>query len=192
MNNTELSMEISYALRHAPHEYDLVLDEQGWASIDDLVLALKTRRGFSLISVVNIEDMIQASEKKRYEIDGNRIRALYGHSVKERIVKDPVKPPDVLFHGTAQRFLDSILKAGLLPKKRQYVHLSQDMSTALEVGHRRDSNPVILTIDSKRAWRDGILFYCGNDGIWMADLIPPEYISICPDKLRMESKSAAS
>jgi putative RNA 2'-phosphotransferase len=143
---SELSKEISYALRHAPEEYGLTLDEQGWVQVEDLVRALKKQEKYSSLTVGDIADMIQVSEKKRHELAGDRIRALYGHSTKEKIKKDAVQPPDVLYHGTAHKFLQNILELGLIPKDRQYVHLSQDVVTAITVGKRRDADPVILRV----------------------------------------------
>jgi len=178
VNYSELSKEISYALRHAPQEYGLTLDEQGWVMIEDLVNALKKREGYGTLTVQDIADMIRTSEKKRHEVDGSRIRALYGHSTQDRIIKDTARPPDVLYHGTSHRFLQNILQQGLIPKDRQYVHLSQDIETAISVGKRRDADPVILRIDTNAAWRDGIEFYCGNEMIWLADHIPVKYITI--------------
>ena len=178
MNYSELSKEISYALRHAPEEYDLTLDEQGWVPVDGLIAALKKREKYSDLTLQDIADMIQLSEKKRYELVGDRIRALYGHSTEEKIKKDAVQPPDVLYHGTAHRFLQKILEQGLISKDRQYVHLSQDKETAVAVGKRRDADPVILQISAMDAWRDGILFYHGNEMIWLADQIPAKYITI--------------
>jgi putative RNA 2'-phosphotransferase len=85
------------------------------------------------------------------------------------------EPPEILYHGTARRFLKSIMKKGLLPKGRQYVHLSQDMETAYEVGYRHDKEPYILKIDAKKAWGDGIKFYYGNDKVWLVDEISSIY-----------------
>lgn len=85
-------------------------------------------------------------------------------------------PPDVLYHGTARRFLESISANGLLSQRRQYVHLSQDIETTENVGKRHDDKPCILIIDAKRAWNDGIKFYFGNEKIWLADKIPSRYI----------------
>lgn len=178
MNYTALSKEISYALRHAPQEYGLSLDEQGWVAVEDLIAALKKRKEYSSLTSQDIANMIQASEKKRHEMTGGRIRALYGHSTEQKIEKTAVKPPDVLYHGTAHRFMQSILSQGLMPKERQYVHLSQDMQTAMDVGKRRDENPVVLVIDAAAAWKDGIRFYHGYEMVWLADSIPAQYISL--------------
>jgi putative RNA 2'-phosphotransferase len=172
-----LSKEISYALRHSPQQYGIVLDEQGWTSVDLLIESLKGQERFKFLSLSDIEKMIQKSEKKRHEICDGKIRALYGHSIKEKIMREPIKPPDVLYHGTARRFTQSIFDVGLVSKRRQYVHLSEDTNTAETVGKRRDEKPIVLKINAKQAWDDGVLFYWGNDNIWLADYIPAKYIT---------------
>jgi len=178
MNYTNLSKEISYALRHAPHEYDLCLDEYGWVEVNKLISALRSQKCYVSLTVSDIEKMIQCSKKKRHELSEGKIRALYGHSVEDKIIKEPLKPPDTLYHGTAHKFIENILSIGLVSKGRQYVHLSEDVDTAIIVGKRRDKNPVILQVDSKQAWDDGIKFYLGNEDIWLADNIPAKYLSL--------------
>lgn len=121
--------------------------------------------------------MIQKSSKKRHEIRGNKIRALYGHSTSEKIYKDVSEPPDYLYHGTARRFVKAIQDVGLIPKGRQYVHLSVNKEIAFDVGSRRDETPVILKINAIDAFRDGVNFYHGHESVWLSDSIPSEYIS---------------
>lgn len=175
---SELSKEISYALRHAPQKYGLILDEQGWVPVDDLICSLKKQEKYSALTRQDIVDMILTSEKKRHELVGDLIRAMYGHSTEDKIKMDAVEPPDILYHGTAHKFLRKILEQGLISKDRQYVHLSQDKETAMIVGKRRDADPVVLRIDAVTAWKDGLNFYHGNDTIWLADGIPSKYISL--------------
>jgi len=176
MNLEALSKEISYALRHNPKQYGLSLDEQGWVSVNALISALKRLGRFKSLSVSDIEKMIQVSEKRRHELHNGKIRALYGHSTEEKIKKEPLQPPGILYHGTANKYVDSILVQGLISKNRQYVHLSGDVNTAIIVGKRKDDHPVILVIHAKKAWDDGVSFYLGNDNIWLADGVPPKYI----------------
>lgn len=95
-----------------------------------------------------------------------------------KIEKSIGNPPDILYHGTAKRFLDSILQNGLQPMNRQYVHLSADTETATQVGKRRDNQPVILEIDTKKALENGIFFYIGNEKVWLADSVSPQFISV--------------
>lgn len=174
--NEELSREVSYALRHAPWEYELEMDEEGWVSIEQLLEALHRVEKWENIFEADLSKMIEESEKKRHEMKNGKIRAFYGHSVPIKILKEEKIPPDILYHGTARRFLESIRENGLLPLSRQYIHLSQDIETAENVGKRHDNKPCILIIDAKKAWDDGIKFYLGNERVWLADKIPIGYI----------------
>ncbi len=179
MDYTKLSKEISYALRHAPWEYELELDENGFVPIEQLLHSLNSPNEYEReITKSDLEYIISNSDKKRHEIVGNKIRALYGHSVPTKIEKTLSIPPNILYHGTAERFVESIMKEGLLPMKRQYVHLSVDIDMAMLVGKRRDINPTILEVDAKAASNDGIKFYVGNDKVWLCDAVPPKYIKI--------------
>lgn len=172
----ELSRGVSYALRHAPWEYELEMDEEGWVSIEQLLEALRREEKWKNIYEADLSKMIEESEKKRHEIKNGKIRAFYGHSVPMKILKEEKIPPDILYHGTARRFLESIRENGLLPLSRQYIHLSQDIETAEKVGKRHDNKPCILIIDAKKAWDDGIKFYLGNERVWLAEKIPIRYI----------------
>lgn len=179
MDYTKLSKEISYALRHAPWEYELELDNGGFVPVEQLINAVNESGNYERnITVNDLEHIIEISDKKRHEIQGDKIRALYGHSVPMHITKEPVAPPDILYHGTTHKAFYAIMNNGLKPMGRQYVHLSVDTDTAAQVGKRRDSNPVILRVDSVKAYKDGILFYKGNDKVVLADYVPKQYIEI--------------
>ncbi len=177
-SDEKLSKEISYALRHHPEEYGLVLDVEGWVALDMLVDALRAHGDWEGLTCERIEDMVGRATKRRHEIEGGRIRARYGHSTETRIIKLQACPPDALYHGTAQRFVEPIFDLGLQPMERQYVHLSADEQTAERVGARHDAHPVILKVDAQRAWEAGVGFYREGDDIWLADAVPPEYLSI--------------
>ena len=178
MNLVDLSKEISYALRHAPWEYELELDEQGFVPIAQLLHALNESNEYDReIVQSDLEDIIATSEKKRHEIVGDKIRALYGHTVPQVIKKEPCVPPAVLYHGTTHKALPQILEDGLKPMQRQYVHLSVDVDTATHVGKRRDPEPVILKIDTDAAQKAGIQFFIGNDKVWLCDRVPKECIT---------------
>lgn len=179
MNYKKLSQEISYALRHAPWEYELELDSEGFVPVEQLISALdESGKHGRPITVSDLEYIIENMDKRRFEIQGDKIRALYGHSVPMHISKEPITPPSILYHGTTHKALGAIMKDGLKPMRRQYVHLSVDTDTASQVGKRRDAEPVILKIDAAKAHRDGVKFYKGNDKVVLADFISPEYISM--------------
>ncbi len=171
-----LGKEVSYALRHNPTQYKLEVDEFGWCNVDDLIMALRKDKIYGSIDLADIELMMASSDKKRFELVDGRIRAFYGHSFN--VDKVQAIPPDVLYHGTEKRIIDIILKEGLKPKQRQYVHLSQDVETAVMVGKRRDNNPVIFVIDAKKAAQEGVKFYYGNETVWLADYVSSKYLSI--------------
>ncbi len=179
VNYTQLSKEISYALRHAPWEYELELDSEGYVPVSQLLDAINSGKNYSRpIIASDLTRIINTFDKKRFEIKGDNIRALYGHTIPMHIYKAPIAPPDVLYHGTTHKAVDVILIEGLKPMRRQYVHLSVDIDTAVRVGSRRDSSPVILKIDAKKASSSGIVFYEGNDKVVLADFVPSEYITI--------------
>ena len=176
VNELKLSKTISYALRHHPEEFNLQLDEEGWCFIDDLLNALQTVNKLQDVTLSDLKKMIAHSEKKRFELKKDKIRAYYGHSFDVKVKYNEKKPPDFLYHGTARRFLDSIKRQGLIAKQRQYVHLSSDRHTAYLVGKRHDDYPIILKINAKEAFDDGIVFYDANDTTWLCEALPKQYI----------------
>ena len=171
----QLSKIVSHALRHEPQSYNLNLDNQGWVLLSDLVIALKIK-GIQ-VDESNIIEMVELSEKKRHQILNGKIRAYYGHSLENKILKCPAEPPEFLYHGTTQGSLNSIVEKGLLPMERQYVHLSVDEKTAGIVGSRRKGKLVILKVKAKDAFLNNIQFYKEENGIWLSDSIPSKYIS---------------
>lgn len=175
----QISKEVSYALRHAPGEYGLVLDREGFVHVDVLLDAINARHpARRIVMREDLEEIIATSDKRRHEIVGDRIRALYGHSVQEAIERAPSTPPSILYHGTAHKALEHILEEGLRPMGRQMVHLSADVEMAEQVGRRRDGHPVILQVDASTAYSDGIEFFKGNDRVWLASKMPAQYLSV--------------
>ena len=173
---TRVSKEMSYRLRHRPQKFGLLLDPEGFTPIDDILASLSKRfKGFSRSDLMEI---VEKCPKGRFEVVGEDIRACYGHTLPIKIEYEPVEPPEVLFHGTAHRFLDDILSEGLLPMDRQYVHLTVNENFAQEVGRRRDRMPAILIIEALLAHTAGIKFYKANENFYLADLVPPQYLKL--------------
>lgn len=174
----DLSKAISRALRHEPWLYELELDEEDWATIGAVVEALTNRGGrWAGVSRKMIEEMVTSSERKRHEIAGDRIRAIYGHSLPGKLKREPASPPEHLYHGTSRKALVVIRGKGLQPMGRQYVHLSVDEETAIEVGRRKTWKPVLLVVQARRAHEAGVGFYLGNENVWLADEVPAEFLS---------------
>ena len=172
-----LSRAVSHALRHEPWLYELELDDEGWTSIGDVLAALRIQ-GWNDLDEDDLVQMIAGSSKQRHEIRGEKIRALYGHSIAGKLKRTPASPPDVLFHGTDPDVVPQIKTKGLLPMNRQFVHLSIDEATAIEVGRRKSKTPILLRIIATQAHADGVHFYEGNDKVWLADTVPPEFIQL--------------
>ena len=172
-----LSKFLSLVLRHDPAAIRLSLDEQGWTDIDRL-LACAAAAGKPIIRA-ELDQVVAQNDKKRFSIsaDGLRIRAAQGHSVTVELGLLAQEPPAQLFHGTASRFLEAILAQGLKPQSRQQVHLSADIDTALNVGQRH-GKPVVLRIDTQAMRRQGHAFFQADNGVWLTDRVPAEFLGL--------------
>ena len=177
-----LSRTVAHALRHRPKLYGLKLDGDGWVEVEALARALAGHAPeWSNLSGQEIRAMVAAAEKQRYEIRGNRIRARYGHSISERIEAVPAVPPVLLYHGTTPEALSKICTQGLKPMRRHHVHLSPDPETASLVGGRRSKAPVVIEVRAGQAHAEGLVFYRGNDQVWLSDAVPARYLRL-PDE----------
>ena len=176
-NFDRVSRVLSHALRHEPWLYELELDDAGWVPVDHLLAALRAENpGWAVVGEADLAQMIERSEKKRHELRGGKIRALYGHSTPQKLLREAAQPPTVLYHGTAPETAERIREEGLRPMGRQYVHLSADIATAEQVGRRKAKEPVILRVSAGDAHRAGVPFYRANDLVWLTDLIAPVFI----------------
>lgn len=172
----EVSKFLSYVLRHEPHTVGLQLDREGWGAIAALIAGAKTAG--KELDLEQIRAVVNSSDKKRFAIseDGLRIRAVQGHSTDTVAIKYIKRvPPESLYHGTASRFLDSILIKGLLPGQRHHVHLSEDISIATSVGQRHGKS-VILKIEALQMHHQGFAFFQAENGVWLTEHVPASFI----------------
>jgi len=175
MSDIQTSKFLSYVLRHRPDRIGITLDENGWVDVEELLEA--TRRQGKRLSRERLEQVVASSDKKRFALseDGRRIRANQGHSVSVDLDLEPTEPPELLFHGTVERFLDSIRTQGLVRGRRHHVHLSPDEATARKVGSRR-GKPVILVIEASRMHAAGHRFFRSANNVWLTEKVPPEFV----------------
>lgn len=178
MNDKETirtSKFLSLILRHEPERVGLKLDEAGWTGVDDLLRAVN-QHGTPL-TIEQLQRIVATSDKKRFAFseDGRRIRASQGHSVEVDLRYVPQKPPEILYHGTAIRFLDSIRKNGLQRMERHDVHLSTETKVTVQVGGRH-GKPALLTIRAGDMHRAGHEFRVSANGVWLVKRVPPEFI----------------
>lgn len=167
------SKYLSFILRHQPEAIGLTLDENGWAPIDELI---EKTTEFELNKNI-LKLVVETNDKQRFAMDNNRgkIRANQGHSIKVDLSLEPVKPPSVLLHGTAERSYESIMKQGLTKQKRHHVHLSESKMVATSVGSRY-GKPKLLEIDTKRMHEEGFEFFRSANNVWLVEAVPPKFI----------------
>lgn len=176
---SEVSKFLSFVLRHKPEAIGVELDRHGWVNVEKLVSSANASGHISNLDRFLIQEAVDASDKKRFAIseDGQSIRANQGHSISVDLQLKPVTPPEFLYHGTATRFLDGIVKEGLKPQSRQHVHLSTDVETAAAVGQRY-GKPAILTIKALLMHKQGFMFYRSENDVWLVGEVPAVYMII--------------
>ncbi len=172
----KISKFLSFILRHGPNKVGLELDSNGFADLNEVLKVLNHRFKNFKVTRYTIEEIIEQSEKRRFEIENSKIRTFYGHSIDDKIIMTlAVDLPSALYHGTNPKAYNVIKTEGLIRKKRQYVHLSENVETAIMVGKRTFSNPIIILIDVQSARKEGIKFYKSGD-MYLADYIHPKFI----------------
>ena len=170
----ETSKYISLILRHKPEAIGISLDEHGWANVDELISGVaKTHK----LDMDILEEIVRSDEKQRYSFNEDKtlIRANQGHSIPVDVELEETVPPEKLWHGTGEKFVESIDKQGLIPKSRLYVHLSKDIDTAIKVGSRH-GRPVVYGIKALDMYNAGYKFFLSKNGVWLTKEVPVEYL----------------
>jgi len=163
------SKYITLLLRHNPEKEHLNMDKNGYVSVKQLLSRLK-------ITKTDLDYIVDTDNKTRfsYSASKDKIRCNQGHSIDVDVELKEVKPPDILYHGTGWKSVESIFKNGIEKRERLYVHLSSDLETAEKVG-KRHGELYIFKIDTKKMWEDGIKFYLSENKVWLTDFINPKY-----------------
>lgn len=176
----KLSRFLSLLLRHRPSRFPLQMDARGFADLGEVMHMIQALPNFRWATRADVDTVLELPGKQRFEIVGSetgpRIRALYGHTAL-RLEYEPVKPPDALYHGTAPDVLDAILREGIQPMERQYVHLASNPETARNIALRHTGEPVILRIDARAAYVQGQSFYHPTEDIYLTDAVLPNFVT---------------
>ena len=169
---------ISLILRHKPQVIGITLDEHGWADVKELIDGVNRSEGHYLDQEL-LEEIVRTDEKQRYSFneDHSLIRANQGHSIPVDVELEKRTPPDILWHGTGEKYVAPIKERGLLPKTRLYVHLSSDMETAKKVGSRH-GKPVVFRVDCRQMEQDGYEFFLSANNVWLTKEIPAAYLTM--------------
>ena len=173
--HVRVSKFLSLVLRHRPEKIGIELDEAGWTDVETLVE--KASSHGMTFGLEELRTVVAENDKKRFALsdDGRRIRASQGHSVDVELEYEPREPPEILYHGTVERFLPSIREQGLIRGGRHHVHLSLDRVTATKVGQRR-GRPVVIEVLAGEMHTRGLVFYVSANGVWLTDAVPPEFL----------------
>ena len=174
MGLKETSKYMSLILRHKPETIGITLDEHGWADVDELIDGISRTQNFNMDI---LEEIVRTDEKQRYSFndDKTKIRANQGHSIEVDVELEEKEPPEILWHGTGEKFATSIDNIGLIPKSRLYVHLSKDEETATTVG-RRHGKPVLYMVNTREMYKDGFKFFLSKNGVWLTKEVPVRYL----------------
>ena len=174
MGLNETSKYISLILRHKPETIGITLDEHGWANVDELIAGIAKTQSFDMAM---LEEIVATDNKQRYSFneDHTLIRANQGHSIPVDVELKEIVPPEILYHGTGEKYVASIDEQGLIPKSRLYVHLSKDEETAVNVG-KRHGKSVVYKVHSKDMHKDGYVFYQSVNGVWLTKSVPVKYL----------------
>ena len=170
-----ISRFLTYLLRHRPREYPLVFDERGFVEWGDIVKIVQER--FYDVTEEQIRAVVTDSEKKRFGLQEGKVRATYGHSFAVDLSDEAVEPPFELYYGTARDLAESMLRSGLKPRDRQYVHLSVSAEEAESVARRHDRAPAIIVVDAQGAHGDGVRFYKSGP-LFLAENVPAKFLSL--------------
>lgn len=191
MNNDSqirLSKLLSLILRHRPEEFHITIDENGFANIDEILNVLQER--FPWVTRDDINDLVYHSEKQRFEIIDEKIRARYGHSFPVQLNLPPVTPPEFLYQAVLSNAVQHILQHGLFPRDRQYIHLSLSSQIAAELGQKLGPDHVILKILAQKAASEGNVPFFDSGPVVLTEFVPPECIEILVENT--PSSSAAT
>ena len=177
----ETSIFLSLVLRHKPSAAGITLDGHGWANVDELIDGVNATGRYTL-DMAKLEEIVRTDNKQRYSFNEDKtlIRANQGHSVPVDVELKKCEPPEILYHGTAERFVDSIMAEGLKPKSRLYVHLSKDLETAVTVG-KRHGKPFVFKVKSGEMHRNGFEFFLSENGVWLTKAVPVEFLEVLDD-----------
>ena len=177
MKKTEVSKLMSYILRHNPGEYGLTLGEEGYVNLTAFVNAINKKHPD--VTWFEINDAVHNfKDKRRFEVNGDKIRALHGHTVKSNIHYKPCKAPKTLLHGTTDKAWESIKNEGLKPMAREYVHLTDDPKMASDIGNRYKGNLVVLAVDTSKISGD---IYNSENGIFLTKQVPKDALTKLTD-----------
>lgn len=179
---TQISKFLSLVLRHKPETIGIQIDQNGWVDVDELI-EKSNKYGVQFDREI-LNHVVATNSKKRFAFNDkfDKIRASQGHSIEIELGYSNQKPPEILFHGTSEKSVESILKKGLNKQHRQHVHLSSDIDTAIKVGQRH-GKPFVFLVFAEKMYKDNFQFFISENGVWLTDYVPTKYLKVNDEKI---------
>jgi len=175
ISQERISRFLTFLLRHQPREYPMVFDRRGFVDWRDLVEVVQER--FEDVTEDEIRAVVTDSEKKRFELKDDKVRATYGHSFPVDLESEAAEPPEKLYYGAARDLAQSMIRNGLKPRDRKYVHLSVSVEDAESVARRHDPVPAVIVVSARDAHAEGVRFYRAGP-LFLAENIPAQFLSL--------------
>lgn len=172
---THISKFLSLVLRHKPETIGIQLDQNGWINVNELI-AKSNKYGIQF-DRETLNHIVATNAKKRFAFNDkfDKIRASQGHSIEIELGYQNQKPPEILYHGTSEKSVHSIMENGLEKRNRQHVHSSSDIETAINVGQRH-GKPIVLIVLAEKMFKDNFQFFISENGVWLTDNVPTKYL----------------
>ena len=115
------------------------MDLNGWVNSRELSEAIQNqRRHFHWLRGWHFEAIANADTKGRYQVEGEMIRATYGHSIELELDLPTDDIPEALYWPCDPETVSTHMEYGITAGDRKHVHLSKTISNAMEVWSRKD------------------------------------------------------
>lgn len=164
-------------LRHG--KFDLPMDDQGFVQLRKVVSAIKENRNrMQWLRPHHIIALVETDPKGRYQISGDLIRAMYGHTIPLDLQLPTENVPDELYYPTTEEEAEIILETGLMPSDRMMVHLSLTFQDAYNAGSVRVENPLILAVDVDKCFDAGYDIGKAGRTVFLCKMVPADCLRI--------------
>lgn len=167
---------MSYLLGKKPDEFGLVPDRDGYIPIKEFLKAVKEDPAMAYVRESHIREALLNDRSGIFEVQGKKIRSIKQDYYPISHNQD-LDPPKILYKGVKRKTYPAILKYGLTQGSKEYVVMTKERDLAVRIARRLDQTPIILEIRARAASEGGVNFYPFGDSIYLADMIPPRFIS---------------
>jgi putative RNA 2'-phosphotransferase len=185
----QFSNLLSYVLGRRPFEFGLVLDENGFVSMQTLLKAIHEEAGWTHIRASHFQELLLRETDIPIECVGNRMRAVDRvHLPKQVITADP---PKLLYVCVRRKAHAHVFENGISPTAYPRVILSSDREMAVRIGMRNDAQAVLLTVNTDKCKAQCVIFHHAGGTLYTAERIPTTCFTGPSPTPERESKTPA-